>query len=166
MDDGRRFMTLQRRILKAHPATMVLGGFVSAIVLGAVHLKLPFSNQNGDITLVDALFTATSAVCVTGLVVVDTGRHFSLFGQWVLLGLIQIGGLRVMTLSVLLFRWMGRTISFRQHMALQDLFSHTPREDIFSLLKSIFFFTQLPCRHACFFMHHGGNRRRQWRGIR
>lgn len=134
-------MTLRTRILKMHPAVIVLASFSIAIILGAVALKLPFATKNGQLCLIDALFTATSAVCVTGLVVVDTGRYFSLFGQCVILFLIQIGGLGVMTISVTLFRWFGMSISFRQRMVLQDLFAHTPREDIFGLVKSIFFFT-------------------------
>jgi trk system potassium uptake protein TrkH len=91
--------------------------------------------------LIDALFTATSAVCVTGLIVVDTGGYFTFFGQAVILLLIQLGGLGVMTVSVTLFRMLGRAIPFRQRMILQDVFAHTPRRDIFSLLKSIFLFT-------------------------
>ena len=90
---------------------------------------------------IDALFTATSAVCVTGLVVVDTGSYFTFFGQIVILILIQIGGLGVMTISVALFRWIGRSVSFRHRMVMQDLFTHTPREDIFGLVKSIVLFT-------------------------
>ena len=104
-------------------------------------LKLPISTKTGHIAWVDALFTATSAVCVTGLVVVDTGSYFTTFGQSVILALIQIGGLGVMTISVTLFRWIGRSISFRQRMAMQDLFAHTPRQDIFSLVKSIVLLT-------------------------
>lgn len=134
-------MTIRSHVLKAHPATVVLAGFISAIVLGTLLLKLPVSTNVGGIPWVDAIFTATSAVCVTGLVVVDTGSYFTTFGQCVILGLIQVGGLGVMTISVALFRWMGRSVSFRQRMVLQDLFAHTPRQDIFSLLKSIFLFT-------------------------
>jgi trk system potassium uptake protein TrkH len=134
-------MTVRTRLLKLHPATLVLAGFILAIAVGTFMLKLPFSTRVGHISLVDALFTATSAVCVTGLIVVDTGSYFSLFGQCVILTLIQIGGLGVMTISVTLFQWIGRSISFRQRMALQDLFAHTPREDIFSLVKSIVLLT-------------------------
>ena len=134
-------MTVRTRILKAHPATLVLGGFLAAITLGTIMLKLPVSTKAGHLPWVDALFTATSAVCVTGLVVVDTGSYFTLFGQLVVLALIQIGGLGVMTISVILFRWIGRNVSFRQRMAMQDLFAHTPREDIFDLVKSIVLFT-------------------------
>jgi len=134
-------MTWRYRVLKAHPAVMVLAGFLSAIAFGALLLKLPISTNSGSISFVDAWFTATSAVCVTGLVVVDTGSYFSTFGQCVIIVLIQIGGLGVMTISVLLFQWVGRSISFRQRMVMQDLFAHTPREDILSLVKSVVFVT-------------------------
>ncbi len=160
-------MTLQARLLKAHPATIVLASFVFAIVLGTILLKLPVAVQSGYIPWIDALFTATSAVCVTGLVVVDTGSYFTLFGQCVILMLIQIGGLGVMTVSVALFQWIGRSISFRNRMVVQDLFAHTPRADIFDLVKSVLFFTlgaeilgaffltvhwsgEMPVRHAVY----------------
>ncbi len=129
-------MTLRHRVLKWHPATLVLTSFLLAIFLGALLLKLPIATQPGHIPWVDALFTATSAVCVTGLTVMDTGSYFTLFGQAVILALIQIGGLGVMTIAVILFQWVGRSISFRQRMAMQDLFAHTPREDILGLVKS------------------------------
>ncbi len=128
-------------IFKLHPATLVLLSFIMAIVTGAFLLKLPTSTHAGEISLINAVFTATSAVCVTGLIVVDTGGYFTFFGQCVILALIQIGGLGVMTISVLMFRMIGRSISFRQHMAIQDLFAHTPRRDIFKLLKNIVLFT-------------------------
>lgn len=134
-------MTLRTRILKAHPAILVLASFLLAITAGTFMLKLPISTKAGHILWVDALFTATSAVCVTGLVVVDTGSYFTVFGQCVILALIQIGGLGVMTISVALFRWIGRSVSFRHRMVMQDLFAHTPREDIFGLVKSIVLFT-------------------------
>ena len=134
-------MTIRSRILRAHPATIVLTSFLLMIVIGTFALKLPISTWPGHISWVDALFTATSAVCVTGLAVVDTGSYFTVFGQCVILALIQIGGLGLMTISVALFRWIGKSVSFRQRMVIQDLFAHTPREDIFGLVKSIFLFT-------------------------
>jgi len=134
-------MTLRTRILKVHPATLVLASFLLAITVGTILLKLPASSITGHIPWVDALFTITSAVCVTGLAVVDTGSYFTVFGQCVILAMIQIGGLGVMTISVALFRWIGRNISFRQRMAMQDLFAHTPREDIYGLVKSTVLFT-------------------------
>lgn len=134
-------MALRNRVLKAHPATVVLASFILAIISGAVLLKFPISTKTGHISWLDAVFTATSAVCVTGLTVVDTGSYFTEFGQGVILVMIQIGGLGVMTISVGLFRWIGHGVSFRHRMALQDLFAHTPREDIFRLVRSIFLFT-------------------------
>lgn len=134
-------MTLQSRLLKLHPTTLVLGSFLSAITIGTLLLKLPMATRGGYISWIDALFTSTSAVCVTGLAVVDTGSYFTSFGQGIILVLIQIGGLGLMTISVALFQWLGRSVSFRHRMALQDLFAHTPREDIFSLIKSIGLFT-------------------------
>lgn len=134
-------MRLRNHVLKAHPATVVLAGFILVIIVGTLVLKLPVSTNGGYIPWVDALFTATSAVCVTGLVVVDTGSYFTTFGQCVILALIQVGGLGVMTISVALFRWIGRSVSFRHRLVLQDLFAHTPREDIFGLVRSVFLFT-------------------------
>ncbi len=134
-------MTFRNRIIKAHPATLVLTSFLLAIAVGASLLKLPAATRAGSIAWMDAVFTATSAVCVTGLTVVDTGGTFSLFGQAVILGLIQVGGLGVMTVSVALFRWLGRSVPIRHRMAMQDLFAHTPRADIFTLVKSTVLFT-------------------------
>lgn len=134
-------MALYNRFLKLHPATLVLASFLLAIVAGTLLLELPAATKTGQLPWQDALFTATSAVCVTGLVVVDTGSYFTTFGQWVILVMIQIGGLGVMTVSVMLFQFIGRSISIRHRMVMQDLFSHTPRGDIFSLVKSILFLT-------------------------
>ena len=134
-------MTTRNRILKMHPATLVLLSFLVAIVVGALLLKLPFAAKAGAISWVDAVFTATSAICVTGLTVVDTGSRFTLFGQCIILLLIQVGGLGVMTISVSLFQWVGRGISIRQRLAMQELFAAAPRKDIFSLVSSIIQFT-------------------------
>jgi len=134
-------MTIQSRILKSHPSTILLASFLLVIAAGVLLLELPVSTVSGHIAWVDALFTATSAVCVTGLTVLDPGSAFTLFGQCVILALIQVGGLGLMTISVALFRWIGRSVSFRYRMVLQDVFAHTPRADIFGLLKSVLFFT-------------------------
>ena len=124
-----------------HPATLVLASFIVAIIIGTVLLKLPLATKTHQISLIDTLFTATSAVCVTGLVVVDTGTYFTVFGQLVILALIQIGGLGVMTISVAFFRWIGHTISFQQRMVIKDLFLNHPGESIFDLVKTIMLVT-------------------------
>ncbi|MBI2916838.1 MAG: Trk family potassium uptake protein [Chloroflexi bacterium] len=87
------------------------------IVVGTILLLLPFATSSGQSAgLLTALFTATSAVCVTGLIVVDTGKYWSPFGQGVILVLIQLGGLGFMTSSTLLFLLLGRRITLRERM--------------------------------------------------
>jgi len=113
------------------------------MIAGTVLLMLPFSTTSGNISFMDALFTSTSAVCVTGLTVLDTGTYFTIFGQTVILILIQLGGLGIMTVSVVLFQFLGKIVSFRQRMAMQETFAHTPRKDIYRLIKSILVFTIL-----------------------
>jgi len=118
-----------------------LSSYLVTIGIGSFLLLLPASTVTGTISFIDAIFTATSAVCVTGLIVVDTGSYFTLFGQYIILVLIQLGGLGVMTVSVTIFLMIGKQVSFKQRMAMQDLFAHTPREDINQLIKSILWFT-------------------------
>ncbi len=133
-------MSLHSKILKLNPATLILLSFILVIFAGTGLLKIPLCTDQG-ISWIDAFFTATSAVCVTGLAVVDTGSSFTVVGQSVILMLIQVGGLGIMTISVALFHWMGKRIPFHQRMAMQELFSSKPREDIFRLIKSIIFLT-------------------------
>ena len=99
-------------------------GFAGVILLGALLLTLPISAADGRITPFDeSLFTATSAVCVTGLVVQDTGSYWSGFGQTVILALIQIGGLGVVTVAASFALLSGRKISLMQRSAMQDAIS-------------------------------------------
>jgi trk system potassium uptake protein TrkH len=132
---------LQHRLNQSHPTTLLLLSYLGAILAGTLVLMLPPATVSGHIHLIDALFTATSAVCVTGLIVVDTGSFFTPFGQGVILFLIQVGGLGIMTISVALFQIIGKKVVFQQRMAMQEVFSHTPREDIFFLLRSVLIFT-------------------------
>jgi trk system potassium uptake protein TrkH len=92
---------------------------------------LPVATVEGRIDATDAFFTATSAVCVTGLTVADTGGTFTRFGQIVILILIQLGGLGIMTVSVTIFRFLGKAVTYRQRTAMQDVFAATPRKDIY-----------------------------------
>ncbi len=103
------------------PAFVLVRGFALLILVGTVLLTLPISSNAGQWTsLVDALFTATSAVCVTGLVVLDTGTYWTGFGQVVILALIQLGGLGFMTAStLLLFVLVGRRTGLRDRMLVQ-----------------------------------------------
>lgn len=106
-------------------------------------LYLPISHTTQPISLVDAIFTSTSALCVTGLTVLDIAKCFSTFGQMVILALIQIGGLGVMTFSVFLFLSMGRGISLRGRWLIQEAFTPAPIADIHTLIRSVFIFTFL-----------------------
>ena len=97
------------QFLLRRPVTSFGLSFAVVILIGAIFLKLPWSTTN-DISFLDALFTSTSATCVTGLVVRDTGTTFTFFGQIIILILIQLGGLGIMTAAAfvfLLFKKMG-----------------------------------------------------------
>ncbi len=103
---------------------IIILGFAGVILLGALLLMLPLSTTAGCVTpFHEALFTATSAVCVTGLVVQDTGSYWSSFGQAVILTLIQIGGLGVVTVAASFALLSGRRISLMQRSTMQDAIS-------------------------------------------
>ncbi len=96
-------------------------GFAGLILSGVALLMTPYASKSGGtLRFVDALFTATSAVCVTGLVVVDTGTYFSVFGQSVILLLIQIGGLGVMTVATLVAVLSGKKINLKERLLIQE----------------------------------------------
>ena len=99
-------------------------GFLSAILLGSLLLMLPIATKSGQCTsFLDALFTATSAVCVTGLVVNDTATYWSLFGQGVILLLIQIGGMGIITIAIAIAVVSGRKIGLMQRSTMQEAIS-------------------------------------------
>jgi len=112
-----------------------------AILLGAMLLSLPVAAQGPPLPFLDALFTATSAQCVTGLVVVDTGTRLSLFGQLVVLLLIQVGGLGITTFSVYLFYYLKQGVNLRGRMLIQETLVHTPFASFAALIRNIFIYT-------------------------
>ncbi len=102
------------------PVQLIALYFVLAIVIGGSLLALPFAHAPGhSVSFLDALFTATSAICVTGLTVVDTGTSFSIFGQVIIMLLIQAGGLGIVTIGTLVAFASGRRVGFRERMNLQ-----------------------------------------------
>jgi trk system potassium uptake protein TrkH len=103
------------------PLAGLIGGFAAVIFLGALLLCLPWA-QHGRVGFLDALFTSTSAVCVTGLTVVDTGTEFTFFGQVVIVLLIQTGGIGIMAFAALAFQLLGRRMSLQSQAVLQDTF--------------------------------------------
>jgi len=116
---GERLVQLRERVAARSPESLLVAGFGGLIGIGTVLLSLPWS-QKGSIGVLDALFTATSAVCVTGLVVVDTGTDYTTFGQLVILLLIQAGGIGVMSFAALAFTLLGRRLSLSAQAALSS----------------------------------------------
>lgn len=112
----------QKWLVRIHPGALAVISFGFVIVLGTVLLQTPNASAYGrSISWIDALFTSTSAVCVTGLVVLDTQHDFSFTGQSIILLLIQVGGLGVMTLAYLLAMLTGGDISLKERVLLRDL---------------------------------------------
>lgn len=112
---------------------LLAGAFFMLIVIGTFLLSLPAAHSTGEVGFLDALFTATSAVCVTGLTVVDAGRDFSRFGQCVIMVLIQLGGLGIMTFAALAAQFLGRRLSFRQQAMIGNTFFQS---DVATALRS------------------------------
>ncbi|SFM23176.1 TrkH family potassium uptake protein [Pelosinus propionicus] len=123
---------------KFTPYQILALGFAGLIMIGTLLLMMPITAVNGQgLSLVDALFTATSAVCITGLVVVDTGSHFNLFGQSVIIFLIQIGGLGIMTMATLMALVIGRKIQLRERLVMQEALNHMTVAGVVRLTQSI-----------------------------
>lgn len=123
---------------KINPAGQIVLGFLGIILIGTFLLCLPISSNNGQwFSFIDGLLTSTSAVCVTGLIVVDTAVHFSLFGQIVLLVLIQIGGLGFITLTSLVFLMLGKKITYEKRVTIQESLNQENIQGVVKLVKNI-----------------------------
>jgi trk system potassium uptake protein TrkH len=127
--------------LKVTPAKRIVFLFALAIIIGTILLSLPLAAESGRVSAIDALFTATSAVCVTGLTVVNTGIVFSRFGEIVILILVQLGGLGLMVFSTLFFLALGGRISLGQRMTLSETFGADSGINSGTILRSVFILT-------------------------
>ncbi|EKN65789.1 TrkH family potassium uptake protein [Neobacillus bataviensis LMG 21833] len=124
------------------PPKILVLGFAAIILIGSILLTLPASTTNGQgLTFLNAIFTATSATCVTGLVVVDTGTTFTLFGQLVILFMIQVGGLGFMTFATLFALLLGKRISLKERILLQESLNNLSMEGVVRLARRILIFT-------------------------
>lgn len=124
LSTGKHLLAVYEQICRMSPVRLLVMSFALAIFFGAFLLWLPFAH-NGAVGPVEAFFTATSAVCVTGLVVVDTGSEFTLFGQIVILVLIQLGGLGIMTFAAIAMKLGGGRMPLTHQKALEDsIFQH------------------------------------------
>ena len=129
-----------KKINRQLSTTQVIAlGFISAILIGAVILSLPLSSASGEFTpFIDSLFTSATSVCVTGLVVVTTATHWSLFGQIVILVLIQLGGLGIVSFTTGVMMVIGRRITLRDRMLLEDALNLDTLKGLVKFLKRIF----------------------------
>lgn len=130
--------TLFRR---CSPSQVLIFGFVGIILMGSFLLSLPIAARTGQVRWLDALFTSTSAVCVTGLVVVDTGTTFSTFGQIVVLILLQIGGLGFMTMSTMMAILLGKRIGLRERLMIQESLGQSTLAGMVRIVRKILFLT-------------------------
>lgn len=134
-----RIVTFVRTFFIRHltaPRIFVLS-FAGVIFFGALLLWLPISAAKNHLTFVDALFSSASAVCVTGLTVIDIGKDLSIIGQIITMVLFQCGGLGIITFSVFFFQLIGRSASFKGREIVQSTFLHTPQKDFRIILKSV-----------------------------
>lgn len=117
-------------------------GFLAVILIGALILTLPISSASGETTdFLDALFTSTSAVCVTGLITLDTGTHWSMFGQTIIMLLIEIGGLGFMSFTTLIAIILGKKITLRDRLILQDAMNTFSIQGLVKMVKYVLTFT-------------------------
>lgn len=153
-----------------HPARVLISTFLGLCLLGTLLLQLPWASTGGAIPLVDAAFTSVSAVCVTGLTVLDTPRDFTLLGQAFLLLLIQCGGFGIMTISTVGLHALGKRLSLRQERLLTSL-TDTSHSDLVASLVTIVRLTLLvelagaALLTGCFLAAGDGLSRALWQGL-
>lgn len=124
------------------PGRLITMGFAVVILTGALLLSMPFSVKEGvEVTFIDALFTSTSAVCVTGLIVVDTADHFTAVGQGIVALLIQIGGLGVSSVGVGLIIAAGKKVSIKSRLLVKEALNIDNYRGIVRLVKAVLIMT-------------------------
>ncbi|HAR76371.1 MAG TPA: ATPase [Psychrobacter sp.] len=123
-----------------NPGQIFILSFLSVILIGSLLLMMP-NATNQPISFIDALFTATSAVCVTGLIVVDTATHFTTFGQVIIIGLIQIGGLGILTFVTYFSYFFKGGISYETQLSISEMTYSSRMGDMVTTLKSILYVT-------------------------
>ena len=146
-------------MLGLKPAQLMFASFASAIGVGTTLLMLPAATTSGEgASLVDALFTSTSAVCVTGLIVRDTATYYTTFGQLVILGLIQVGALGILTFSVSLAILVKRRVEMQRQLEMQEVLDQDTLSSIRELITfivSMTFAFELAGAAALFFAWRG-----------
>ncbi|MEK3992859.1 MULTISPECIES: TrkH family potassium uptake protein [Robertmurraya] len=131
---------MKNKFINVNPSQLLVLVFAISILLGTILLKLPFATTT-TVSWLDALFTATSAMTVTGLVVVDTETAYTLFGEIVIASLIQLGGLGIMSFAVLIYLVLGRKIGFKERVLVQQALNQTSLGGIVQLVRNLFIFS-------------------------
>jgi trk system potassium uptake protein TrkH len=140
-----KFLSSQKKrygnLLYQFPSRMLVLAFIILIMTGTLLLLMPVCSRTGGINFIDALFTSTSASCVTGLTVLNTGSTFSLFGQIIILLLVQVGGLGIMTFSTLFILIAGKKPSFTGQLIIQDSYTQTGDRPALMIIRDVIAFT-------------------------
>ncbi|KGK87846.1 TrkH family potassium uptake protein [Clostridium sp. HMP27] len=130
------------KYFKLTPVQILAVGFATVILIGAILLNLPIASQNGSRTpFIDCLFVSTSATCVTGLVTVDTGTHWSYFGKTVIMFLIEIGGLGFMSFATLIALLLGKRITLKERLVMQEALNSFSLQGLVKMAKYVLIFT-------------------------
>lgn len=128
--------------IKLNGVQILALGFIAVIIIGSVILSLPISSRSGESTnFLDAIFTSTSAVCVTGLITLNTSTHWSTFGQTVIMTLIEIGGLGFMSFAVLISLILGKKITLRERLIMQEAMNTYSIQGLVKMVKYVLIFT-------------------------
>lgn len=131
---------LKNIVFNLNPPSLLALGFLCFIIVGTLLLKLPVSHY-GNISWMDALFTATSAVTITGLSVVNIGDTYTSFGQMTVLLLIQLGGLGFMTFAILAALSLSPKLGLKQNMLVQDTLGQTSLSNVMTIIQTVFFYS-------------------------
>lgn len=133
---------LLSKINTMEPAQVMVIGFGVVVLFGGLILNLPIATKSGEsVGFLNSLFTATSAVCVTGLVVVDTSTYWSEFGQFVIIALIQVGGLGFMTIATMFYLLMGKKINLRERLLIQESLNQRDLSGLVKLTRYVILMT-------------------------
>ncbi|RAR49588.1 TrkH family potassium uptake protein [Flavobacterium lacus] len=137
-----RLMILVRYVYEVYynPAIVFVGSFFAIIIIGSFLLMLPNATTNG-ISFTDALFTSTSAVCVTGLIVLDTATDFTTVGQTIIISLIQIGGLGILTFTSFFAFFFRGSSSFKEGLNVRDFIAQDTLKDVLKMALNVVVFT-------------------------
>lgn len=137
-------MRIHRKGKEFTTTRIIASGFLATILVGTLLLMLPISASSGEATsFIDSLFTSTTSVCVTGLVTVPTYEHWSLFGQIIIALLAQIGGLGIVTFTMMFLVVMGKYIGLKQRLLIQDAYNLDTIQGMVVMIKNIVYGTLL-----------------------